>query len=220
MGKQVTLTDRITREIIYPVTTLNSVYNQYNTTLSDLLDQINTEIQDRYTKLDIDTLLKGQFTDLSNTSDNKISITVGSVLKTLEVAYAANAGTLNGFSTVTAGTATNIYNHIPVIGSDGIIEIGKYIDFHSDNTTNTDYSTRIRANGNNSNTLTLPTSTGTLALTSDMPTSVPLLSNLFESSPASADITQTGSGGLSTFKATSSMTTNKPASDGHIIHMY
>ena len=71
MGKQVTLTDRITGEIIYPVTTLNSVYNQYNTTLSDLLDQINTEIQDRYTKLDIDTLLKGQFTDLSNTSDNK-----------------------------------------------------------------------------------------------------------------------------------------------------
>lgn len=387
MGKQVTLTDRITREIIYPVTTLNSVYNQYNTTLSDLLDQINTEIQDRYTKLDIDTLLKGQFTDLSNT-DNKISITVGSVSKTLEVAHAANADTstyplgftrstsswswghlitengysqiidwvdglggdiafannggqlsvqtdgafwqreglymcldsgnyldyalplsggtltgvlqlsnsglkfaddafgggcdiakmylatkggeaitmtfevendsddtinfitpsdfglthnnniifdtgnysnyavartsatrpgvtrlyrrdddtnysvqtswtgslwklygykddvahagvtvahaenaetLNGFSTVTAGTATNIYNHIPVIGADGVIEIGKYIDFHSDNTTSIDFSTRIQSNGNNSNILTLPTSTGTLALTSDIP---------------------------------------------------
>lgn len=102
MGKQVTLTDRITGEIIYPVTTLNSVYNQYNTTLSDLLDQINTEIQDRYTKLDIDTLLKGQFTDLSNTSDNKISITVGSVSKTLEVAYAANASTLSNFITSNA----------------------------------------------------------------------------------------------------------------------
>ena len=166
MGKQVTLTDRITGEIIYPVTTLNSVYNQYNTTLSDLLDQINTEIQDRYTKLDIDTLLKGQFTNLSNTSDNKISITVGGVSKTLEVAYAANAGTLGGYSLV---AGTNRYGHIPVIGADGVIEIGKYIDFHSDSTTNTDYSTRIQSNGNNSNILTLPTSTGTLALTSDIP---------------------------------------------------
>ena len=51
-------------------------------------------------------------------------------------------------------------------------------------------------------------------------TSSPLLSNLFGSRQTSADITQTGSGGLSTFKATYFMTTNKPASDGHIIHMY
>lgn len=54
----------------------------------------------------------------------------------------------------------------------------------------------------------------------DLPTSVPLLSNLFGNRQTSADITQTGSGGLSTFKATSTMTTSKPASDGHILHMY
>jgi hypothetical protein len=51
-------------------------------------------------------------------------------------------------------------------------------------------------------------------------TSSPLLSNLFGSRQTSADITQTGSGGLSTFKATYLMTTSKPASDGHILHMY
>lgn len=47
-----------------------------------------------------------------------------------------------------------------------------------------------------------------------------LLSNLYPSRPASADIVSTGSGGISTFKATSNMTTSKPANDGHIIHFF
>lgn len=40
------------------------------------------------------------------------------------------------------------------------------------------------------------------------------------SRPTSANIAATGSGGLIVFQATSSMTTGKPPSDSHIIHMY
>ncbi len=38
--------------------------------------------------------------------------------------------------------------------------------------------------------------------------------------PASANLATTGSGGLVTFKATASMTTAKPPSDAHILHMF
>lgn len=47
-----------------------------------------------------------------------------------------------------------------------------------------------------------------------------LLANLFSSRPENANVTVTGSGGLATFKATSSMTTNRPKKDGHILHFY
>ena len=59
------------------------------------------------------------------------------------------------------------YGKIPVIGTDGVIELGHYIDFHYDNTTGSDYSVRLQTDGNHSNVVTLPTATGTLALTSD-----------------------------------------------------
>lgn len=44
------------------------------------------------------------------------------------------------------------------------------------------------------------------------------LKNYYSSRPTSANVTTTGSGGLITFKATSTMTTAKPASDAHILH--
>lgn len=47
-----------------------------------------------------------------------------------------------------------------------------------------------------------------------------LLANLFSSRPTDANVAITGSGGLATFKATKLMTTNKPKSDGHILHFY
>lgn len=47
-----------------------------------------------------------------------------------------------------------------------------------------------------------------------------LLANLYSDRPTSANIAITGSGGLATFKATNSMTANKPKSDGHILHLY
>lgn len=47
-----------------------------------------------------------------------------------------------------------------------------------------------------------------------------LLANLFSSRPTDANVAITGSGGVATFKATSSMTTNRPKYDGHILHFY
>lgn len=56
--------------------------------------------------------------------------------------------------------------------SDGVVEGGQYYDFHMQNTSS-DFSTRIQASGNYGNTLTLPSTSGTLALVSQIPTSMP-----------------------------------------------
>lgn len=108
----------------------------------------------------------GLFTNLSN-SGNSLSITVGGTNKTLTVNYASNAGNADTLDGVHAGTSVKPYGTIPVIGTNGVIELGHYIDFHHDNTTGSDYSVRLQTNGNHSNVVTLPTATGTLALTSD-----------------------------------------------------
>ena len=106
----------------------------------------------------------GLFTNLSN-SGNKISITIGGTNKTLTAAYATNCDTVDGYH-VQSGSSKP-YDKIPVIGTDGVIELGHFIDFHHDNTTGSDYSVRLQTNGNHSNVVTLPTATGTLALISD-----------------------------------------------------
>lgn len=46
------------------------------------------------------------------------------------------------------------------------------------------------------------------------------LKNCYSSRQTSANLTADGSGGIINFKATNSMTTGKPVSDGHILHMY
>ena len=106
----------------------------------------------------------GLFTNLSN-SGNNISITIGGTNKTLTAAYATNCDTVDGYHAQSGSSKP--YGKIPVIGTNGVIELGHYIDFHHDNTTGSDYSVRLQTNGNHSNVVTLPTATGTLALTSD-----------------------------------------------------
>lgn len=106
----------------------------------------------------------GLFTNLSN-SGNNISITIGGTNKTLTAAYAKNCDTVDGYHAQSGSSKP--YGKIPVIGTDGVIELGHYIDFHHDNTTGSDYSVRLQTNGNHSNVVTLPTATGTLALTTD-----------------------------------------------------
>lgn len=105
----------------------------------------------------------GLFTNLSN-SGNNISITIGGTNKTLTAAYATNCDTVDGYH---AGMSSMPYGTIPAISSSGVIELGHCIDFHHDNTTGSNYSVRLQTNGNHSNVVTLPTATGTLALTSD-----------------------------------------------------
>lgn len=42
----------------------------------------------------------------------------------------------------------NWFRGVPSIGSDGVMEVGKYIDFHNSNSTTVDYDNRITSNGN------------------------------------------------------------------------
>lgn len=84
------------------------------------------------------------------------------------VAYAASAGnaeTLGGFPK-NYGQAP--FNTIPCIGNDGVMEIGRYIDYHYDNSGKYDFSTRLQTTGNYANIVNLPSASGTLALISQV----------------------------------------------------
>lgn len=112
----------------------------------------------------------GLLTALSN-SDKGISITVGGTTKSvsnISVSYASSAGnadTVDGYHVNGSNVAP--YGHIPSIENDGVMEVGKYIDFHNDNSGKHDFSTRLQTTGNYGNSVNLPSNNGTLALTSD-----------------------------------------------------
>lgn len=78
---------------------------------------------------------------------------------------AGNADTVDGYHANGSNIAP--YGHIPTIESDGVMEVGKYIDFHNDNSGKHDFSTRLLTTGNYGNSVNLPSNSGTLALTSD-----------------------------------------------------
>lgn len=112
----------------------------------------------------------GLLTALSN-SNNGISITVGGTTKSISnisVNYASSAGnadTVDGYQVNGSNVAP--YGHIPSIENDGVMEVGKYIDFHNDNSGKHDFSTRLQTTGNYGNSVYLPSYNGTLALISD-----------------------------------------------------
>ena len=56
---------------------------------------------------------------------------------------------------------------IPVVNTDGVMEVGKYIDFHNTDASTNDYDVRLQANTSTPCIITLPTAAGTLARTSD-----------------------------------------------------
>lgn len=72
-----------------------------------------------------------------------------------------DADTLDGYH---KGTS---YGSIPYIATDGVMEVGKYLDFHTSNSNGLDYNTRLQANNTGQNTVSLPAKTGILALTID-----------------------------------------------------
>lgn len=59
------------------------------------------------------------------------------------------------------------WNGLPVVDAAGVMEIGKFIDFHNAKEDSTDYSTRLQCTGVYNNIVDLPSASGTLALTSD-----------------------------------------------------
>lgn len=111
----------------------------------------------------------GLLTALSN-SDKGISITVGGTTKSvsnISVNYASSAGNADTVGGYRANSSQTPYGRIPTIANDGVMEIGKYIDFHYDNSGKYDFSTRLQTTNNHGNSVNLPSANGTLALISD-----------------------------------------------------
>lgn len=111
----------------------------------------------------------GLLTALSN-SDKGISITVGGTTKSvsnISVNYASSAGNAENLGGMPKNNGKAPFSTIPCIGGDGVMEIGKYIDYHYDNSGKYDFSTRLLTTGNYGNIVNLPSNNGTLALTSD-----------------------------------------------------
>lgn len=101
----------------------------------------------------------------------------GSALRAISPANitVGNSDKLDGYH---ANSGSNTpWDTIPAITSGGWMDIGKQLEFHNDNSTGSDYSTLLRCTGNYSNVVNLPSGSGTLALTSDIPTKVSSLSN-------------------------------------------
>ena len=84
---------------------------------------------------------------------------------------ATNTEKLNG---KLLGLGLNHYwDVVPYITAAGVLEAGLCIDFHRSDNDTLDYGTRLICDGNHKNEVRLPSSSGTLALTSDIPTSLP-----------------------------------------------
>lgn len=64
-------------------------------------------------------------------------------------------------------SGSNYWDRIPLVNSDGVIELGKYLDFHHTSSDSEDYSTRLQTQGEYNNIVSLPTGSGQLALISD-----------------------------------------------------
>lgn len=84
------------------------------------------------------------------------------------VAYASSAGNAETLGGMPRTHSRAPFSTIPYIGSDGVMEIGRYIDYHYDDSGKYDFSTRLQASGDNENIVTLPSASGTLALISQV----------------------------------------------------
>ena len=78
---------------------------------------------------------------------------------------AATSGHSHNSSNVTVPKSGSWWNNgLMNVSSDGVMEAGKYLDFHNTNTTTNDFSTRLQSQGDTGNTVYLPTAGGTLSL--------------------------------------------------------
>lgn len=77
-----------------------------------------------------------------------------------------NADKLDGYHA--SYSSSTPWGTIPVITTQGFMDIGKHLEFHHDNTTGSDYSTILICTGNYSNIVDLPSESGTLALISQV----------------------------------------------------
>lgn len=89
-------------------------------------------------------------------------------IPTIPSTYAWTSITGKPISGDTGNNGPTWGNFVPV-KSDGVMEIGKYLDFHNSSNDGVDYAVRLMCQGNNQIVVNLPTSSGTLALTSQIP---------------------------------------------------
>lgn len=113
----------------------------------------------------------------SSTDSEAYTSLSAAAIKLYNIAY---QGTVSGYddgvvkysnSTSNADMVDNCHvakwNGLPIVDNAGVMEIGKYIDFHNTKEDSVDYSTRIVCTGVHKNIVNLPSVGGTLALTSD-----------------------------------------------------
>ena len=86
-----------------------------------------------------------------------------------DVSGLAKVATSNSYSDLsnkpTILSASNKgYNGAITAGVDGVVEMGKYIDFHNTSNGTSDYSTRFVCTGDHQNTVNLPSAAGTLVV--------------------------------------------------------
>ncbi len=172
----ITYVTKYTGSGAYPV---RSFYIDYGGNLVEILPKISTSGSGN------------AITALSVTSSN-FGTTINATKGSSFVNSAATSGTGNavtGYSlssgklTLTKGTqfvpysdvfagssgSSGMFSKIPKIGADGCMEVGRYMDFHHSNTTSIDFNVRLQTqNATTSATLTFPTKSGTLALTSQI----------------------------------------------------
>ena len=89
-------------------------------------------------------------------------------ISSLSVNYANSAGNAEKLGGMSKNYGQSPFGTIPCVGGDGVMEIGRYIDYHYDNSGKYDFSTRLQSTGNYGNVVNLPSASGTLALTSDI----------------------------------------------------
>lgn len=95
-----------------------------------------------------------------------------------DVGHTHSASDVSGLAKVATSNSYNDLDHKPTIlaaankgyngaitaGTDGVAEMGKYIDFHATSNGTSDYSTRFVCTGEHKNSINLPSAAGTLVV--------------------------------------------------------
>lgn len=111
---------------------------------------------------------------------------------------AGNADTVDSFHVDNSGNGPT-WGRLTPVKSDGVLEVGKYIDFHNTSNDGKNYATRVQVTQHSGNSVNLPTTSGTLALTSQIPTNVSQLTNdsgYITSSPLGNYLLRNTTGGI------------------------
>lgn len=118
------------------------------------------------------------YEDQIPTNNNQLANGAGYITSAGSCKYATSAGnakTVDGYHTTMGNNKP--WGTIPVITAGGYMDIGKHLEFHYDNSMGSNYSTALMCTGNHSNIVNLPSRSGILALTSDIPTKVSQFTN-------------------------------------------